>query len=111
MSLIARRDASPARHAAVTRASCWHGTLLRRWLPDASTHKRVVTMLLSMAATATSDRVGRSATAIRFPEELHQRLRTAAGERHYSINFMVVKAVEEFLDRLIPVDELKLTRD
>jgi predicted transcriptional regulator len=68
-------------------------------------------MLLFMTRTAMKDSVSKSATAIRFPEELHGRLREAAEERHYSINFMVVMAVEEFLDRLIPVDQLKLTRD
>jgi hypothetical protein len=45
------------------------------------------------------------------PEELHDRLRAAAEERDFSVNFMVVKAVEEFLDRLIPADQLRLTRD
>lgn len=64
-----------------------------------------------MAQTATKDTANRSATAIRFPEELHERLRTAADERHFSVNYLVVKAVEDFLDRLIPADELKLTRD
>ena len=64
-----------------------------------------------MASTATKEASARSATAIRFPEELHERLRAAADERHYSINFMVVKAVEDFLERLIPVEDLKLTRD
>ena len=53
----------------------------------------------------------KSATAIRFPENLHERLRLAAEERHYSINYLVVRAVEDFLERLIPADELKLTRD
>jgi hypothetical protein len=74
-------------------------------------YMRVVTMMWFMASTATKDPAGKSATAIRFPEELHERLRAAADERHYSINYMVVKAVEDFLERLIPVDELKLTRD
>ncbi len=64
-----------------------------------------------MARTATKGNSNRSATAIRFPEELHERLREAAEERDHSINFMVVKAVEEFLDRLIPAKELKLTRN
>ena len=59
----------------------------------------------------TPDADSKSATAIRFPKELHERLRVAADERHYSINFMVVKAVEHFLDKLIPPDEIKLTRD
>jgi predicted HicB family RNase H-like nuclease len=53
----------------------------------------------------------RTATAIRFPEPVHERLRFAAEERDLSVNFLVVKAVEEFLDRLIPAHELRLTRD
>lgn len=52
----------------------------------------------------------RTTTAIRFPDEVHEQLRVAASERDLSINFLVVKAVEEFLDRLIPANELRLTR-
>ena len=52
----------------------------------------------------------RLTTAVRLPEELHQRLREAAYERDLSINYLVVKAVEEFLDNLIPAEELRLTR-
>ena len=52
----------------------------------------------------------RTTTAIRFPDELHERLKAAADERDLSINYLVVKAVEEFVDNLIPVDELRLTR-
>lgn len=52
----------------------------------------------------------RLTTGIRFPEDLHERLKTAAEERDLSINYLVVKAVEEFLDNLIPVEELRLTR-
>ncbi|MGH9024794.1 MAG: toxin-antitoxin system HicB family antitoxin [Acidimicrobiia bacterium] len=52
----------------------------------------------------------RTTTAIRFPEELHRRLREAAEERDLSINFMVVKAVEEMLENLVPANELRLTR-
>lgn len=51
----------------------------------------------------------RTTTAIRFPDELHERLRQAADERDLSINFLVVKAVEEFVDNLIPVEDLRLT--
>lgn len=58
-----------------------------------------------------TSRPTKSATAIRFPAEVHDRLKAAAEERQFSINFMVVKAVEEFLDRLIPASELRLTRD
>lgn len=63
-----------------------------------------------MATTATKKTTDRSATAIRFPADLHEQLRAAADERHLSINYLVVKAVEDFLERLIPADELKLTR-
>ncbi len=52
----------------------------------------------------------RTTTAIRLPDDLHERLRHAADERDLSINFLVVKAVEEFVDNLIPVEELRLTR-
>jgi predicted HicB family RNase H-like nuclease len=53
----------------------------------------------------------RTVTAIRLPIPLHERLRDAADDRDLSVNFLVVKALEEFLDRLIPADELRLTRD
>lgn len=52
----------------------------------------------------------RTTTAIRFPDDLHERLRAAAEERDLSINFLVVKAVEEFVENLIPVEDLRLTR-
>jgi hypothetical protein len=42
---------------------------------------------------------------------MHERLRVAADERGLSINYLVIKAMEEFLDRLIPASELRLTRD
>ena len=53
----------------------------------------------------------RTATAIRLPDALHERLLVAATERDVSLNFLVTKAVEQFLDRLIPVDEMRWTRD
>jgi predicted HicB family RNase H-like nuclease len=53
----------------------------------------------------------RVTTAVRVPEGLHGRLAEAAAEREISVNFLVVKAVEDYLDRLIPADQLKLTRD
>jgi hypothetical protein len=52
----------------------------------------------------------RMTTAIRFPEAMHEQLKEAADERDLSINFLVVKAVEEFLERLVPADEFRLTR-
>lgn len=59
---------------------------------------------------AMSAKTPRTTTAIRFPDELHERLKEAAEERGLSINYVVVKAVEEFLDRLIPIEEFRLTR-
>lgn len=56
-------------------------------------------------------RKNRSATAIRFPEYLHEQLRAKAEEYEFSINYLVVKAVEDFLPRMLPADELKLTRN
>lgn len=53
----------------------------------------------------------RLTTAIRFPPDTHVRLVQAASERDLSINFLVNRAVDEFLAKLIPVDEIKWTRD
>ena len=61
-----------------------------------------------MAATRTPKQ--RTATAIRFPEEIHEKLVQAAEERDLSVNYLVVKAVADFLPRLIPDAELTLTR-
>lgn len=53
----------------------------------------------------------RTTTAIRFPAELHEALRTAAEDRDLSINYLVVKACEDYLPRLIPANKWRLTRD
>jgi predicted HicB family RNase H-like nuclease len=52
----------------------------------------------------TSD--GRINTAIRIDPALHERLRVAADERVVSVNFLVTRAIEDYLNRLIPVEEL-----
>jgi len=52
----------------------------------------------------------RNSTAIRLSPELHERLRVAADERDLSLNFLVNRACEQFMDRLIPVDEMQWTR-
>jgi predicted HicB family RNase H-like nuclease len=52
----------------------------------------------------------RVTTAIRVPERLHSDLARAAEERDLSVNYLVVRAIEEFMDRLVPAEELKLTR-
>jgi len=58
-----------------------------------------------------SNRKARMTTAIRFPEELHERLRQAADAFGLPINFIVVKAMEDFLDRMIDPGDFRLTRD
>jgi predicted HicB family RNase H-like nuclease len=52
----------------------------------------------------------RTTTAIRFPPDVHERLREAAADRDLSINFLVVKAVEDYLPRLLPAEEIRWTR-
>ena len=64
-----------------------------------------------MPPVQTDGKKPRTATAIRFPEELHERLRQAANSYGLPLNFLVVKAMEEFLERMIPPDEFRLTRD
>jgi predicted HicB family RNase H-like nuclease len=53
----------------------------------------------------------RISTAVRFPQTVHERLQQAANERDLSMNWLVQRAVEDLLDRLIPVDEMRLTKD
>ncbi|MXY11385.1 MAG: toxin-antitoxin system HicB family antitoxin [Acidimicrobiaceae bacterium] len=52
----------------------------------------------------------RVTTAVRLSESLHARLLEAATERDVSINLLVSRAVDDFLGRLVPVDELVRTR-
>ncbi|MBW3536852.1 MAG: ribbon-helix-helix domain-containing protein [Actinobacteria bacterium] len=53
----------------------------------------------------------RVTTAFRLPKDLHAKLTEAAAERDLSANFLAVKALEEFLDNLVPADQLRLTRN
>lgn len=52
----------------------------------------------------------RTTTAVRFPPDIHAALVEAAEERDVSINWLVNRAVAEFLPRLIPVEEMLWTR-
>lgn len=63
-----------------------------------------------MADDVKTPKRDRTATAIRFPERLHEQLKEAAEAYEFSINYLVVKAVEDFLPRMIPPEELRLTR-
>jgi predicted transcriptional regulator len=48
---------------------------------------------------------------IRFPDDLAADLQRAADERDVSVNYLVVKAVQDFIPRLIPAEDFRLTRD
>lgn len=52
----------------------------------------------------------RSNTGVRFPTELLEQLHKAADERDVSVNWLVNRAVQDFLPRLLPVDEIVWTR-
>lgn len=52
-----------------------------------------------------------TATAIRFSPELHQRLKAASEDHDRPINWLVERACEMFLDRLLPASEIVLVRE
>lgn len=52
----------------------------------------------------------RSQTNLRLPVEMLARLHAEADARDVSVNWLVTHAVADFLERLIPVDEWKITR-
>jgi predicted HicB family RNase H-like nuclease len=56
------------------------------------------------------DRHKRTVTAIRLTEAAHEQITREAAARDLSVNYLVNRAVEQFLDRLIPVEEMKWTR-
>ena len=51
--------------------------------------------------------VDRVTTAIRIPKELHERLQQAAADRRVGLNLLVNWALEEYLDELVPLDQLR----
>lgn len=57
-----------------------------------------------------TDKHLRLSTAIRFRPDLHARLQAEAEARDVSINFLVNRAVEDFLKHLLPIDEMRWTR-
>jgi hypothetical protein len=52
----------------------------------------------------------RVTTALRVPRVLHDRLKAAAEERQVGVSLLAVKALQDYLDRLIPLEDLELTR-
>ena len=49
----------------------------------------------------------RIATAIRVPKELHMELQKQAEVRDVSVNFLIVRAINDFLDRLPSPEQLQ----
>lgn len=49
-------------------------------------------------------------TAMRLPHPLMDELRQAAADRDVSVNWLVERAIADFLARLIPADQIQLTR-
>jgi predicted transcriptional regulator len=51
-------------------------------------------------------RKGQANVHLRLEPELLERVNKAAEERYLSVNYLMIRAIEEFLERLIPIDEL-----
>jgi predicted transcriptional regulator len=52
----------------------------------------------------------RCQVGLRLSPELKARLDAAADERDLSVNFLATRAIEDFLERLLPVEEVKWAR-
>lgn len=50
-------------------------------------------------------------SVVRLKPDLHAKLRAEARARDLSVTYLLNRAVEDLLERLVPVDEWKLTRD
>jgi predicted HicB family RNase H-like nuclease len=48
---------------------------------------------------------------LRIPSELMDRLTKEADDRVVSTNLLAVKALEQYLDRLVPVEEILLLKE
>lgn len=52
---------------------------------------------------------GRVTKAVRIPAQLDEQVKAAARERGVSVNLLVNSALEDYLRRLLPVDQLLQT--
>jgi hypothetical protein len=52
----------------------------------------------------------RTTTALRIPPVLYEQVKNAADERGVGVNWLIVRLIAEGMERLIPVEELRLTR-
>jgi predicted transcriptional regulator len=58
---------------------------------------------------ARNDPTRRVATAVRLPEEIHEQLQEHAEMRDVSVNWLVTRAVEQFLERLPSREQVEAT--
>jgi predicted HicB family RNase H-like nuclease len=52
----------------------------------------------------------RISIGLRIEPELHEAVKAAAEERDVSVNWLINKAIEDLLSRLLPVEEIRWTR-
>lgn len=64
----------------------------------------------NVPAARTEAEPEKTSSGYSLPTALHAELQKAAKERGYSTSFLVQKALEDYLPRLIPVEELALVR-
>ena len=57
------------------------------------------------------DKRGRHSTAIRFDPDVYDRLAAESEARMVSINWIVNRLVAEGLERIVPVEDMRLTLD
>lgn len=50
-------------------------------------------------------------TALRLPKSLHELLTQTARDRGLTMNRLVIFALNDYIPRLLPIDEIKLTKD
>lgn len=53
---------------------------------------------------------GRASVTVRLPAELHETLKEAAQDRGVSVTWLVNAAIKDYLERLLPADEIRWTR-
>lgn len=57
-----------------------------------------------------SDRHAQRQTVVRLPDPVWEKLQQAAEDHSVSVNWLIVKGITEFLNHLIPAEEMKWTR-
>ncbi len=61
---------------------------------------------MSRPRTYDEERVGSN---YRLPRSLHERLKAEAEDREVSVNLLIERAISDYLERLLPLDQLLAT--